>query len=248
MELTGGRFGAFMAIGLGLAVVLGLVVWKLPDSGVSMASDKSDYAGHPVTAADASKEQHTAQTEKTTPRAEQTTSHRNNGASTTLAASPRWDSGSPRDPLAPHNAKLNGTAGQATREQAEDMYRPPNAAPQNRPRFSDSERSDSPSARTTRQPSPSVVESTPSEPIPDTTNPDVPTDGTPTPGGGTTQNPTTPAEGQSGADQGTVDNSEPNTPNAGGAEDSPEPKPRPEDPFSASTREAEAPSLTPDNS
>ena len=256
MELTGRRFAAFMALGLGLAVVLGLVVWKLPDAGVSLASDKSDYAGHPITAADATNEHRTAQTEKTTPRTEQHTSSRRKG-STTRAASPKWDSGSTRDPLAPHNAKLDGTAGQATREQAQDLYRPRNATPKARPRPSYSERNDSPSARATHKPThkptPSVVESAPSEPVPDTTPPtagDIPADGTPTPGTSTTDKPTTPTENQSGEGQNTGTTTAHHTPDTGEAEDAPvsDPKARPEDPFSASTREAEAPSLTPDNS
>ena len=231
MELTGRRFAAFMAIGLGLAVVLGLVVWKLPDTGVSMASDKSDYAGQPVAPADASKE-------KTTPEsAEKTTSVTTQNVVTTKDASPQWNTGSRRDPLAPRNAKLSGTAGQATREQEADMYRPSNVAPQvqAQPRFEE----DSASETSRRSSSPSVVATTPSEP---------------------TDKPI-PAEEQSGEDTMEIpvpgadspsDNKDNKDTDKPEAEDTPAPakekKPRPEDPFSASTRESQAPSLAPDNS
>ena len=246
MELTGRRFAAFMAIGLGLAVVLGLVVWKLPDTGVSMASDKSDYAGQPVAPADASKEK-----EKTTPEsAEKTTSATTQNVATTKDASPQWNTGSHRDPLAPRNAKLSGTAGQATREQEADMYRPSNVAPQvqAQPRFEE----DSSSETSRRSSSPSVVATTPSEPTPDTTKPTKPTEPTDKP---------IPAEEQSGEDTMEIpvpgadspsDNKDNKDIDKPEAEDTPAPakekKPRPEDPFSASTRESQAPSLAPDNS
>ncbi|MCZ9293569.1 hypothetical protein [Corynebacterium meitnerae] len=242
MELTGRRFAAFMAIGLGLAVVLGLVVWKLPDTGVSMASDKSDYAGQPVAPADASKD-------KTTPEStEKTTSVTTQNVATTKDASPQWNTGSRRDPLAPRNAKLSGTAGQATREQEADMYRPSNVAPQvqAQPRFEE----DSSSETSRRSSSPSVIATTPSEPTPDTTKPTDPTKPTEP-----TDKPI-PAEEQSGEDSMEIPLPGADSPSDkddhkdadAGKPAAEETKPRPEDPFSASTRESQAPSLASDNS
>lgn len=204
MELTGRRFAAFMAIGLSMAVVLGIVVWKLPDPGVGIASDRSEFAGQPVAAADKSTEKNTGEnpTEPDPASASNSTQHSDNNRdrrtpsspAEEIVASPRWTSGAQRDPLAPPNAKLDGTEGNNSREHVTDMYRPSNAVPaeaqaerrDSGERTEDSSRSESKDTSRTETTSrtPTVVEETPSEPKPGNTAKDpgaVPAEGTPSP-------------------------------------------------------------------
>ena len=44
MELTNRRFAIFLASGLTLAVVVGLLVWKVSDAGVSLNSQETELA------------------------------------------------------------------------------------------------------------------------------------------------------------------------------------------------------------
>lgn len=133
MELTTRRFAAYIATGLAVAVVFGLIVWKLSGSAVGAGTNAEDFAGQPVAEAEAT----------TTDAADDEQTHTRSAAATseeTAAADDKEgsdgganaNSAGGRDPLAPPNANLQGrrgTTGAAGPAEETRYYRPTNAAP-----------------------------------------------------------------------------------------------------------------------
>ena len=132
MELTNRRFAIFLTSGLTLAVLVGLLVWKVSDAGVTLNSQETEFAGQPVAATDATAQQRTAD--------EPTSSEMSSSETTDGSASAGMDAstgagngngggnvaGPVKDPLAPPNANLNGNRGESAEP---SYYRPTNAAP-----------------------------------------------------------------------------------------------------------------------
>lgn len=139
MELTSRRFAVFLASGLSLAVIVGLLVFKVSDSGMNLSSQQKEVAGQPLAAADAgesstrktaisSEMSSTAETLEST-RAEQSAEAANGAvpaAGNGSTSNGGSGSGAAYDPLAPRNANLGGARGGA---QQMSYYRPTNAAP-----------------------------------------------------------------------------------------------------------------------
>ena len=271
MELTNRRFAIFLASGLTLAVVVGLLVWKVSDAGVSLNSQETELAGQPVAAADASSEKQTE--EEPSPATDITPNEHDEGdENADMGGADNVGSnsgaGGVNDPLAPPNANLGGGRGGSVET---SYYRPTNAVPapttpqQQNPQQPTTARTTAP--QQTQQPGGAGPSTQPGEsPNPSTT----------TPGGPTTVVPEEPGEPQRpvpGVEEGgRLPENNPNQPepqtagediasdaaekaiNAGksaaGAlgitSDNEEgaPKKRPEDPFSASTRVQQAPADT----
>lgn len=131
MELTSRRFAIFLASGLSLAVIVGVLVWKVSDAGVNLSGQQTEIAGQPVAAADADERS----TEKTAVSSEMssTADHNRdeNGEETANAGTGNGQNGDARsggdyDPLAPRNANLAGARGGS---EEIPYYRPTNAAP-----------------------------------------------------------------------------------------------------------------------
>lgn len=128
MEESRRGFTAFMAAGLTLAVVVGLLVWKLSESNVQMSPRGTEFAGQPVSTTEESGESGTR------------THAASSDSSPTVIASEQIDTpagqqvntGTPAggqsvyDPLAPRGANLDGPRGGANET---SYYRPTNAAP-----------------------------------------------------------------------------------------------------------------------
>lgn len=264
MELTNRRFAIFLTSGLTLAVLVGLLVWKVSDAGVTLNSQETEFAGQPVAAADATAQQRTADEPISS---EMSSSETTDGsASTGMDASTGAGNdnvaGPVKDPLAPPNANLNGNRGESAEP---SYYRPTNAAPAPAPAPAQPQQQQQQSVRTSasapsRTPD-SADSSTPQGEAPDTT----------TPSGSTTVVPKDPSEPKRPSEPAEPGVQEGSLPPANGAElqsgnDTIEidpsdakaaaealgaapatdekqdaPKKRPEDPFSASTRVQQAP-------
>ena len=271
MELTNRRFAIFLTSGLTLAVLVGLLVWKVSDSGVTLNSQETEFAGQPVAATDATAQQRTAD--------EPTSSEMSSSETTDGSASAGMDAstgagngngggnvaGPVKDPLAPPNANLNGNRGESAEP---SYYRPTNAAPapapaqpqqqQPQPQQQQQQQQSVRTSAPAPQRTPDSADSSSSQgEAPDTT----------TPSGSTTVVPNEPsepaepgvqegahppavdAELQSGNDTIEIAPSDAKAaaealgvaPAADEKQDAP--KKRPEDPFSASTRVQQAPAL-----
>ena len=271
MELTNRRFAIFLTSGLTLAVLVGVLVWKVSDAGVTLNSQETEFAGQPVAAADATAQQRTAD-EPTS--SEMTSSETTDGsASAGMDASTGAGNGNiagpVKDPLAPPNANLNGNRGESAEP---SYYRPTNAAPapapaqpqQQQPQQQQQQQQSVRTSAPAPQRTPDGADSsTPQGEAPDTT----------TPSGSTTVVPNEPAEPKRPSEPSAPEVQEGAHPPANDAElqsgnDTIEiapsdakaaaealgvapaadekqdaPKKRPEDPFSASTRVQQAPAL-----
>ena len=132
MELTNRRFAIFLTSGLTLAVLVGLLVWKVSDAGVTLNSQETELAGQPVAAADATAQQRTADepTSSEMPSSETAEGSASAGMDASTGAGNGNGSGNVagpvKDPLAPPNANLNGNRGESAEP---SYYRPTNAAP-----------------------------------------------------------------------------------------------------------------------
>lgn len=132
MELTNRRFAIFLTSGLTLAVLVGLLVWKVSDAGVTLNSQETELAGQPVAAADATAQQRTADepTSSEMPSSETTEGSASAGMDASTGAGNGNGGGNVagpvKDPLAPPNANLNGNRGESAEP---SYYRPTNAAP-----------------------------------------------------------------------------------------------------------------------
>lgn len=128
MELTNRRFAIFLTSGLTLAVLVGLLVWKVSDSGVTLNSQETEFAGQPVAAADATAQQRTADepTSSETSSSDTTDGSASAGMDASTGAGNDNVAGPVKDPLAPPNANLNGNRGKSAEP---SYYRPTNAAP-----------------------------------------------------------------------------------------------------------------------
>lgn len=126
MELTNRRFAIFLVSGLSLAVLVGVLVWKVSDAGVNLSGQKTEIAGQPVAAADADEQSG----RNTAVSAEMSSTAENGGDDRTEAESAGSgdgaDAGAAYDPLAPRNANLGGARGGS---EETSYYRPTNAAP-----------------------------------------------------------------------------------------------------------------------
>ena len=264
MELTNRRFAIFLTSGLTLAVLVGLLVWKVSDAGVTLNSQETELAGQPVAAADATAQQRTADepTSSEMLSSETTEGSASAGMDASTGAGNGNVAGPVKDPLAPPNANLNGNRGESAEP---SYYRPTNAAPAPAPapaqpqqqrqsvRTSASEPSRTPDSAdssssqgeapetTTPSGSTTVVPNEPSEPKrpSEPAKPGVQEGSLP---------PANDAEPQSGNDTMEIDPSDAKAaaealgiaPAADEAKQD-APKKRPEDPFSASTRVQQAP-------
>lgn len=126
MELTNRRFAIFLVSGLSLAVIVGLLVWKVSDAGVNLNGQEAEFAGQPVAAADASSQEQTR--EESTSEEDMTSSHSDDTENSAGAENTSGAAGNAavHDPLAPPNANLGGGRGGAAET---SYYRPTNAAP-----------------------------------------------------------------------------------------------------------------------
>lgn len=265
MELTNRRFAIFLASGLTLAVVVGLLVWKVSDAGVSLNGQETEYAGQPVAAADASSQKQTE--EESSSAAGMTSSeHAEGNENADMSGGTDAGAGDVNDPLAPPNANLGGGRGGSVET---SYYRPTNAAPAPTAAQQQNQQQQAPARTTapqqTQQPDSAGTSTKPGEsPSPSTTTPN---------GGSTTvvpekpsepqrqgaeaqeggvppQNQPIPAEPQAAAEELASDAAE-KAINAGkdaasamgidSGNGESAPKKRPEDPFSASTRVQQAP-------
>lgn len=268
MELTNRRFAIFLTSGLTLAVLVGLLVWKVSDAGVTLNSQETELAGQPVAAADATAQQRTADepTSSEMPSSETAEGSASAGMDASTGAGNGNGSGNVagpvKDPLAPPNANLNGNRGESAEP---SYYRPTNAAPAPAPAQPQQQKQQS--VRT----SASAPSRTPDSADSSSSQGEAPE--TTTPSGSTTVVPNEPsepkrpsepakpgvqegslppandAETQSGNDTMEIDPSDAKAaaealgvaPAADEKQDAP--KKRPEDPFSASTRVQQAPAL-----
>lgn len=241
MELTNRRFAIFLSSGLALAVVVGLLVWKISDTGAHLHSEETEFAGQPVVAADSSSSEMTASEPSTE---ESTTSIENEGDGDEAQAAPANNGagGAGYDPLAPRNANLNGNRGG---DQDVSYYRPTNVAPAPQ----------GINPKTTAQPTQQPNEGSEGTSTQPGTSPQ------PTQPQDNTTTTVVPAEPQSGEEQAEKDinpdllnqqqGTNPKAPQAfeekaqqaadAAKEGLPQNKPRPEDPFSASTRVPQVP-------
>lgn len=141
MEPTSRRFAVFLASGLSLAVVVGLLVWKISDSGMNLSNQNTEMAGHPIAAADAddASTRKTAVSSETSSVAAEDTGEAGgelaavdadtgagNAATNGNSGAANGGAGAAYDPLAPRNANLGGARGGS---QEMSYYRPTNAAP-----------------------------------------------------------------------------------------------------------------------
>lgn len=264
MELTNRRFAIFLTSGLTLAVLVGLLVWKVSDAGVTLNSQETELAGQPVAAADATAQQRTADEPTSSEMPSSETAE--GSASAVMDASTGAGNGNVagpvKDPLAPPNANLNGNRGESAEP---SYYRPTNAAPAPAPAQPQQQQKQQSVRTSASAPSrtPDSADSSSSQgEAPETT----------TPSGSTTVVPNEPsepkrpsepakpgvqegslppandAETQSGNDTMEIDPSDAKAaaealgvaPAADEAKQD-APKKRPEDPFSASTRVQQAP-------
>ena len=124
MELTNRRFAIFLASGLTLAVVVGLLVWKVSDAGVSLNGQETEYAGQPVAAADASSQKQTEE-ESSSATGMTSSEHAEENENADMSGTDAG-AGDVNDPLAPPNANLGGGRGGSVET---SYYRPTNAAP-----------------------------------------------------------------------------------------------------------------------
>ena len=267
MELTNRRFAIFLTSGLTLAVLVGLLVWKVSDAGVTLNSQETEFAGQPVAAADATAQQRTADEPTSSEMPSSETAE--GSASAVMDASTGAGNGNGsgnvagpvKDPLAPPNANLNGNRGESAEP---SYYRPTNAAPAPAPAQPQQQQQQSvrTSASAPSRTPDSAASSTPQGEAPDTT----------TSSGSTTVVPNEPSEpkrpsepAEPGVQEGSLPpaiDAEPQSRNdtieiapsdAKAAAEAPgvaraadeakqdAPKKRPEDPFSASTRVQQAP-------
>lgn len=239
MELTNRRFAVFLVSGLSLAVVVGLLVWKVSDSGVNIHSQETEFAGQPVAAADSSSNL-TSSPESSSSGMSSTENPDSDVAAGSADSGDGQSAGAVNDPLAPPNANLDGNQGGT---QEAPYYRPTNAAPapQNarssapaqtqQPNSNGSAKSTAP-GEAPRATSPTVVPPEPHEPS------------RPSPTGQAHNSepapkPDTEAELQSGSEiieEALQSGSEALDAAREAAGGDAQPKKRPEDPFSASTR------------
>lgn len=128
MELTNRRFAIFLASGLALAVVVGVLVWKVSDSGVGLHTQQTEYAGQPVAAAGESSSEKTSSHATSSKSSETISSSAAEDADEQAQAEEAQgaNGGMEYDPLAPRNANLAGARGGSAQT---SYYRPTNAAP-----------------------------------------------------------------------------------------------------------------------
>lgn len=124
MELTNRRFAIFLASGLTLAVVVGVLVWKVSDAGVSLNGQETEFAGQPVAAADASSQEQT-EGEPSSATGMTSSEHAEENENADMSDTDAG-AGDVNDPLAPPNANLGGGRGGSVET---SYYRPTNAAP-----------------------------------------------------------------------------------------------------------------------
>ncbi|WP_143341218.1 hypothetical protein [Corynebacterium urinipleomorphum] len=133
MELTSRRFAIFLASGLSLAVIVGVLVWKVSDAGVNLTGQQTEIAGQPVAAADADERstKKTAVSSETSSTTDRRRDENGESANTDTAGTGNGNNGDTQagegfDPLAPRNANLDGARGGS---EEISYYRPTNAAP-----------------------------------------------------------------------------------------------------------------------
>lgn len=134
MEPTSRRFAIFLASGLSLAVIVGLLVWKVSDSGMNLSNRHTEMAGQPLAAseADGTPTRKTAVSSEMSPTAESVQETTGEGDAGNAPSGNGTEStytgggGAAYDPLAPRNANLGGARGGSPET---SYYRPTNAAP-----------------------------------------------------------------------------------------------------------------------